>query len=146
MFSLERETGVEPAALSLGMRSGASAGHGQGCQTVERPSLGDPQRTVASPGSAGFRTGEAPIEPQTLAWDARNAEHGHTARQRAPRCPHLVSGAVAWLSVSDVAKQLRVSSATVYRLIDRGGLRHARVSNAIRISPADLVMFLRGGS
>jgi len=50
---------------------------------------------------------------------------------------------VAWLTVSDVAKELRVSSATVYRLIDRGELRHARVSNAIRISPTDLAAFLR---
>jgi excisionase family DNA binding protein len=31
----------------------------------------------------------------------------------------------------------------VYRLIDRGELPHARVSNAIRISPADLAAFLR---
>jgi len=53
---------------------------------------------------------------------------------------------VAWLTVSDVAKQLRVSSATVYRLIDSGELRHGRVSNAIRISQADLAAFLHGGS
>jgi excisionase family DNA binding protein len=53
---------------------------------------------------------------------------------------------VAWLTVSDVAKQLRVSSATVYRLIDSGELRHGRVSNAIRISQADLAAFLRGDS
>ena len=46
----------------------------------------------------------------------------------------------------DVAKQLRVSSATVYRLIDSGELRHGRVSNAIRISQADLAAFLRGDS
>ena len=59
------------------------------------------------------------------------------------RGPQLASGAVAWLTVSDVAKELRVSSATVYRLIDRGELRHARVSNAIRISPTDLAAFLR---
>jgi excisionase family DNA binding protein len=53
---------------------------------------------------------------------------------------------VECLTVSEVAKQLRVSSATVYRLIDGGELQHTRVSNAIRISPADLATFLRGGS
>ncbi len=53
---------------------------------------------------------------------------------------------MACLTVSDVAKQLRVSSATVYRLIDSGELRHGRVSNAIRISQADLAAFLRGDS
>ena len=68
------------------------------------------------------------------------------ARQRARRRPLVVSGVVAWLSVSDVAKQLRLSSATVYRLIDRGELQHTRVSNAIRISAADLATFLGGGS
>ena len=145
-FGLERETGVEPATLSLGMRSDDSAGHGGGWQPVERPALGDRERTVALPGFATFCTREAPIEPQKIALDARDAEDGHTARQRARRCPQVVSGVVAWLSVSDVAKQLRVSSATVYRLIHRGELRHARASNAIRISPADLATFVRGGS
>jgi len=143
---LERETGIEPATLSLGMRSDDSAGHGGGWQPVERPALGDRERTVALPGFATFCTREAPIEPQKIALDARDAEDGHTARQRARRCPQVVSGVVAWLSVSDVAKQLRVSSATVYRLIHRGELRHARASNAIRISPADLATFVRGGS
>jgi len=136
-FGLERETG---------MRSDDSAGHGGGWQPVERPALGDRERTVALPGFATFCTREAPIEPQKIALDARDAEDGHTARQRARRCPQVVSGVVAWLSVSDVAKQLRVSSATVYRLIHRGELRHARASNAIRISPADLATFVRGGS
>ena len=51
---------------------------------------------------------------------------------------------MVWLTVSDVAKQLRVSLATVYRLIDSGELRRGRVSNAIRISQADLAAFLRG--
>jgi hypothetical protein len=30
----------------------------------------------------------------------------------------------------------------VYRLYDRGELPHVRISNAIRISPADLAAFL----
>jgi len=47
------------------------------------------------------------------------------------------------LSVADVAARLRVSTATVYALVDRGELRHVRVSNAIRISPADLAAFVQ---
>lgn len=40
------------------------------------------------------------------------------------------------LTVQEVADRLRVSTATVYRMCDRGELPQVRVSNAIRI-PAD---------
>jgi hypothetical protein len=39
-----------------------------------------------------------------------------------------------------------VSTFTVYGLCDRGELRHVRVSNAIRIAPADLAAYLAGHS
>ena len=38
------------------------------------------------------------------------------------------------LTVQEVAEQLQVSTATVYRLCDRGELAHVRISNAIRIA------------
>ena len=72
---MERETGFEPATLSLGMRTGSSAAARTGWQTSEDRTIGDPNR-----------------------------------------------------------------------LIDSGELRHGRVSNAIRISQADLAAFLHGGS
>jgi len=50
------------------------------------------------------------------------------------------------LSVREVASRLRVSTATVYRLCDRGELIHIRVSNAIRVPPADLEAYLARGS
>ena len=143
---LERETGFEPATLSLGMRTGSSAASRTGWQTSEDRTIGDPNPDARSPGLAGFCTREAPIEPQSIARHVRSAEATQPGGQRPLRRPQLVSGAVAWLTVSDVAKQLRVSSATVYRLIDSGELRHGRVSNAIRISQADLAAFLRGDS
>ncbi len=46
------------------------------------------------------------------------------------------------LSVRDVARRLKVSSAVVYRLCERGELLHHRVSNAIRIAVADVDAFL----
>jgi excisionase family DNA binding protein len=143
---MERETGFEPATLSLGMPSGESAADVRGWQPSEKHALGDPQPTTVSPGLAAIRTREAPIEPQGIAQDARGAENGRKVRQRTPPRPQRASGDLAWLSVSEVAKELRVSSATVYRLIDRAELKHMRVSNAIRISRADLATFLRGGS
>ncbi len=48
------------------------------------------------------------------------------------------------LTVRDVALALKVSTATVYKLVSRGKLPHARVSNAIRISPDALRAFLSG--
>ena len=49
---------------------------------------------------------------------------------------------VRLLTVRQVAASLSVSTATVYALIDRGELAHARVSNAIRVAPADLQAFI----
>ncbi|MBI3183992.1 MAG: helix-turn-helix domain-containing protein [Myxococcales bacterium] len=51
------------------------------------------------------------------------------------------------LTVANVSEQLGVCTATVYKLIDRGELPCIRVSNAIRIDPAELAAYLarRGG-
>ena len=46
------------------------------------------------------------------------------------------------LSVREIAARLGVSTATVYGLCERGELTHVRVSNAIRIPPANLAAFL----
>ena len=51
-------------------------------------------------------------------------------------------GADDLLKVRDVAVRLGVSTAIVYKLCDRGELSHVRVSNAIRIAPADLAEFI----
>ncbi len=46
------------------------------------------------------------------------------------------------LTVRQVADRLGLSTATVYKLCDRGELAHVRISNAIRIAPADLAAFV----
>ena len=53
---------------------------------------------------------------------------------------------VRLLTVRAVAAQLAVSTATVYALVERGELAHARVSNSIRIAPADLERYLARGA
>ncbi len=45
------------------------------------------------------------------------------------------------LTVREVAGLLRLSTATVYKLCERGELAHVRVSNAIRIAPASVASF-----
>jgi len=42
------------------------------------------------------------------------------------------------LTVREVAAQLRVCQATVYKMADRGDLPHVRVAGAVRFHPADL--------
>ena len=51
-------------------------------------------------------------------------------------------GREALLTVRDVAAQLGVCAATVYRLVAEGQLAHVRVLNAIRIAPRDLEAFV----
>jgi len=46
------------------------------------------------------------------------------------------------LRVAEVAKQLGVSNATVYRLCENGQLPHVRVVNSIRVRPRDLAEYI----
>ncbi len=58
------------------------------------------------------------------------------------RLESVRGGAEDLLTVREVAARLKLSTATVYRLCDRAELPHVRISNAIRIAPADLVAFI----
>jgi excisionase family DNA binding protein len=51
-------------------------------------------------------------------------------------------GREALLTVRDVAAQLGVCAATVYRLVAEGQLAHVRVLNGIRVVPRDLEAFV----
>jgi excisionase family DNA binding protein len=53
-------------------------------------------------------------------------------------------GAGRLLTVREAAERLAVSTFTVYGLCDRGEIPHVRISNAIRIAPANLTAFLAG--
>jgi len=142
LAGLERETGFEPATLSLGTRAKKPAVCGSGWQTSENRAVGERGPNDRSPTLGEFRMCEAPVEPHDVTHDLPTAVTG--ASEAGPRRREFLSDAVAWLTVAEVARQLRVSSATVYRLVDRGQLRHARVSNAIRISRLDLAGYLGG--
>jgi len=59
-----------------------------------------------------------------------------------PNLRALIGDVEYLLRVRDVANRLGVCTATVYALCDHGELRHIRISNAIRIAPANLQEFL----
>ena len=47
-----------------------------------------------------------------------------------------------FLSVADAARQLNVSTATVYKLCASGKLRSVRILNTLRIAPRDLMILI----
>jgi len=57
----------------------------------------------------------------------------------------LYGGRERLLRVAEVAEQLGVCNATVYRLCESGELRHLRVVNSIRVRPKDLAEYVAGG-
>jgi excisionase family DNA binding protein len=59
-----------------------------------------------------------------------------------PRFPPIGEPSERLLTVAEVASRLSVSTATVYKLCERGELRSVRISNAIRVLPHDLESFL----
>jgi excisionase family DNA binding protein len=54
----------------------------------------------------------------------------------------LYGGRNRLLTVREVAEQLDVCAATVYRLCENGELPHVRIIDSIRIRPADLAAFV----
>ena len=64
-----------------------------------------------------------------------------------PTVPDLIAlrgGRDRLLSVGEVAAELGVCAATVYRLCERGELPHVRIINSIRIRPRNLATFMDG--
>jgi excisionase family DNA binding protein len=80
----------------------------------------------ASPRLAAFGKARAPTEPP----------------RSGTALTALRGGARDLLSVREVAMQLGVSTATVYKLCDRGDLPHLRVLNSIRVTPSALAAFI----
>jgi excisionase family DNA binding protein len=111
---LERETGFEPATLSLGKyESGIAGGHKASQAVVTTRSASDApfQRT---PPEATIRRDFA-----------------------SPLLPDFSTS----LTVKEVATRLRVCTATIYRLCTAGELPHFRVGATIRIREEDLRAF-----
>ena len=85
-------------------------------------------------------TGAADRSPPRL------GQHRHAAPGPTTPTPNdlgvLYGGRNRLLTVREVAEQLGVCTATVYRLCESGELPHVRVVESIRVRPADLAAFL----
>lgn len=127
-FYLERATRVELATFSLGS------------QGPDRPDLSNRSQPV---GIVLDRDGH-PVQPlQASSKVSRNF-----ATRLLPGRPHprtIAAAPVRMLTVAEVATHLRVSTATVYRLCDRGTLRHTRIRNSIRVSTEALEELTNNG-
>jgi excisionase family DNA binding protein len=108
---MERETGVEPATLSLGKRIGPFVESRRRSQAVA--TLGD------------SRSGEL-------------HSVSFVARFCSPFAAPVLQGLI---TVREVAKRLGVSTATVYKLCTTRQLPCVRVLGAIRIAPADVAAY-----
>jgi excisionase family DNA binding protein len=60
-----------------------------------------------------------------------------------PAEPNLTSAMGEFLTVAEVAKQLRVSNMTVYRLIKAGELRALRIGRGYRLKEDDVRRYLQ---
>lgn len=112
-FRLEREAGFEPATLRLGMDFTDSPAADRGLQALVTTGDGEGGGVQRSqPKQMLLRDLVTPLLPGDV---TVSVEPGRM------------------LTVREVARILRVSTATVYKLCTRGMLPHARVLNAIRI-------------
>jgi excisionase family DNA binding protein len=115
---LERETGFEPATLSLGSDEGTVAAVGKPSQVVAVCRLLPEVSIQAVSPEAAVRQGFA-----------------------SSSLPDVVPS----LTVKAVAVRLRVCTATIYRFCAAGQLRHFHVGAAIRIREADLRDWVASG-
>jgi excisionase family DNA binding protein len=132
---LERETGFEPATLSLG--------NFQATVTTSSTATQPRERTQAGRGATSQPVRKRPTVPNPFAGLRAGPETG------APTIRVLEGGCGRLLTVRDVAARLSCSTATVYKLAGRGELPHVRVANAIRVAASDLEGFIarsRAGS
>jgi excisionase family DNA binding protein len=60
-----------------------------------------------------------------------------------PAEPNSTSGMGEFLTVAEVAKQLRVSNMTVYRLIKAGEMRALRIGRGYRLKEDDVRRYLQ---
>jgi excisionase family DNA binding protein len=96
----------------------------------------------AAGGSAAHLEREA--APPATVWDNPGTVHPNRTTPAVMDLAALRGGRDRLLQPGEVAVQLGVCAATVYRLCERGELPHVRIVNSIRVRPRDLAAFVAG--
>lgn len=91
----------------------------------------------------GFRSVESRPEGALVRQNSLNStRQGPYGVQESERRLRVVDAAREVLTVREVAALLRVSTATIYALVENGELIHFRVSNAIRFERTSVERFI----
>lgn len=138
---LERETGFEPATLSLGSGSSGLADFSRRSQVVGSTGFSGSSEREVSQDLAGFRQRLPPPCPHGEQADDESTDP-LVAILTPPRHLRAFPGRTALFTVREAATHLRVSVDTVYGLIERGDLAAVTVSTRKRIRPEDLEAYL----
>jgi len=129
--AMERDSGFEPPTFSLGRATPEGAAGRTPPQVLTSPHKLSGGLVQGSQGPRqnpkGFVTRLLPGERRGL----RAHRGGYDGRL---------------LTVAEVAEELAVSPATVYKLVTRGALECVRVLNAIRVRRVELQRFVREGT
>jgi excisionase family DNA binding protein len=122
---LARDTGFEPVAFGSGEGHSTLAMGINGSQPLANVGYRAASKGTQFPDLVSFRPplGTSLVQPEAHC-------------QSLPKC----------LTVKEAARALRVSTATVYRLVEEGRIEHTRVSNAIRIPEKGLEALLGRGA
>ncbi len=127
--AVARPAGFEPATTGFEVCEGPLAAGGKPLQPSVTVQVGTTDRVQPSYRRARFRP---PLVTTLLQRTPDNA--GKTPRGNEGKSGGQGSTpGVRLLTVREVAKALRVCTATVYAMIERGELEHVRVSNSIRV-------------
>ncbi len=136
-----REDGKpSPASANLGFPSTEVASALAGPSTISPPFAEGLLHFCCTDSEEKLAPSSTASEIAPLGETRQKGNSGGFNRLRAIRGTRIAPPAL--LSVREVARRLKVSSAIVYRLCEHGDLQHFRISNAIRIAPSDIDAFL----
>jgi excisionase family DNA binding protein len=124
-----RPAGLEPATSGLENIFGGLAQDSNELQATETVRVGTSDRVQRVARKAAIRRQLV----TSLLQDAAGNGTVHDANSSGKSTDHGSNVSVRLMTVKEVAKVLRVCTATVYGMIEKGELEHFRVSNAIRV-------------
>ena len=124
-----RHVRFEPTTFGSGGEKGSLAASGSELQLSESVQVGTAGRVHRSSRKARIRTQLVTSLLQEIEENAAKTP----VENRGKTESRGIEEGVLLMTVRAVAKDLRVCTATVYSLINRGELEHVRVSNAIRV-------------